>query len=525
MPLARLIALILGILVILGMVIWLIDSLTRLSGMLAMVPPWLATVLVGLLVALVLVLVAIFCYYFFILPRQESKRVRRRVAPKAPVEKTEAATENINAVRQQVEQLQDEVARQALISRSREIEASLARGELVIALFGTGSSGKTSLVNALMGRIVGEVGATMGTTDMGASYRMKIKGVDREILITDTPGILEAGNAGGERENRARKLAADANLLLFVLDSDLRQSEFKPLTELIAIGKRSIVVLNKIDRLTEDDLEAIMGNLRSKLKGYVGPTDIVAISASPQAIRLNTGEVVTPDPDILPLIRHMAAVVRAEGDDLLADNILLQSQRLGDETRQLIDSQRRRQAEKTVDRFKWIGAGAVAVTPLPVIDLLATAAVNAQMVVEIGKIYGCDITPDRGREMAISLGKTLASLGIVKGVVTLVTTFLQVSVAGLIAGRAIQAVSAAYLTHIAGRSFIEYFRQDQNWGDGGMGEVVQRQFELNRRDEFVKAFVKDAFDRVVKPLQMEAQLEGSEDPGLPPAKGTKRPYR
>jgi uncharacterized protein len=110
MPLARLVALILGILVILGMVIWLIDSLTRLSGVLAMVPPWLATLLVGLLVALVLVLVGIFCYYFFILPRQESKRVRRRVAPKAPVEKTEAATENINAVRQQVEQLQDEVA-------------------------------------------------------------------------------------------------------------------------------------------------------------------------------------------------------------------------------------------------------------------------------------------------------------------------------------------------------------------------------------------------------------------------------
>lgn len=97
--------------------------------------------------------------------------------------------------------------------------------------------------------------------------------------------------------------------------------------------------------------------------------------------------------------------------------------------------------------------------------------------------------------------------------------------AGLIAGRAIQAVSAAYLTHIAGRSFIEYFRQDQDWGDGGMGEVVQRQFELNRRDEFVKAFVKDAFDRVVKPLQTEAQLEGDREPGLPPGRDPKGPYR
>jgi len=39
----------------------------------------------------------------------------------------------------------------------------------------------------------------------------------------------------------------------------------------------------------------------------------------------------------------------------VADNILLQSQRLGEEARKLIDAQRRRQAEK-VERFQWIGA-------------------------------------------------------------------------------------------------------------------------------------------------------------------------
>jgi len=53
------------------------------------------------------------------------------------------------AVRQQMEQIQDEVSRQALLSRSREIEANLARGELQVVVFGTGSAG--SLVNALIG--------------------------------------------------------------------------------------------------------------------------------------------------------------------------------------------------------------------------------------------------------------------------------------------------------------------------------------------------------------------------------------
>ena len=57
----------------------------------------------------------------------------------------------MRALRQQVSQIQDEVARQALISRSREIEASLSRGNVEVVVFGTGSAGKTSLINALVG--------------------------------------------------------------------------------------------------------------------------------------------------------------------------------------------------------------------------------------------------------------------------------------------------------------------------------------------------------------------------------------
>jgi uncharacterized protein (DUF697 family) len=227
----------------------------------------------------------------------------------------------------------------------------------------------------------------------------------------------------------------------------------------------------------------------------------VAIAANPQPAKLETGEIYQPEPDIVPLLRRMAAILRAEGEDLVADNILLQSLRLGEEARKLIDAQRRRQADKIVERFQWIGAGVVSVTPLPVVDLLATAAVNAQMVVEIGRIYGCELNMERGRELALSLAKTIASLGIVKGAIQLLSTALQTNPATFIIGRAVQGVTAAYLTRIAGKSFIEYFRHDQDWGDGGMTEVVQRQFQINRRDEFIKAFVQEAIARVVKPLQ------------------------
>jgi small GTP-binding protein len=500
--LSRIVTLIVGLIVILALTLWLIDSLSRLYWQLSY-SPLLGNLLLLLLVLLIGGLIAAFVYYVLVLRQGEekSRRQRQRVtSAQIPAVKSDAASSTLQAVRQQVAQIQDEVTRQALLSRTKEIEANLARGEIQVVVFGTGSAGKTSLVNGIMGRIVGEVNAPMGTTQVGETYCLRLKGLERKILITDTPGILEPGVAGTEREQLARALATEADLLLFVVDNDLRRSEYEPLRGLAEIGKRSLLVLNKTDLYTETDIESILARLRERVRGFIATNDVVAIAANPQIAQLETGETFQPEADIIPLLRRMAAILRAEGEDLVADNILLQSLRLGEEARKLIDSQRRRQADKIVERYQWIGAGVVSVTPLPMVDLLATAAVNAQMVVEIGRIYGCDLNMERGKELALSLGKTIAGLGIVKGAIELLSTALQLNVATFIVGRAIQGVTAAYLTRIAGKSFIEYFRHDQDWGDGGMTEVVQQQFQINRRDEFIKVFVQEAIAKVVKPL-------------------------
>ncbi len=508
MPLSRLIALIVGIILVLGLILSLVDTLARLYWQLTYYSPLLGNLLLLLLIVLLAVLIGVFVYYVLAIQRGERRRRQQRSRqPQIPEAKTEAAEETLRAVRQQLAQIQDEVARQALLSRSREIEANLAQGAIQVVVFGTGSAGKTSLVNAIFGRIVGKVDAPMGTTEVGETYSLKLKGLERRILITDTPGILEAGVAGTQREQMARQLAAEANLLLFVVDNDLRRSEYEPLKALVEIGKRSLIVLNKTDLYLEQDKETILARLRERVRGFIALTDVIAIAANPQPVTLENGDIFQPEPDIMPLLRRLAAVLRAEGEDLVADNILLQSQRLGEEARKLIDAQRRRQAEKVVERYQWIGAGVVVVTPLPGVDLLATAAVNAQMVVEIGRIYGCELNLERGRELALSLGKTLASLGIIKGAIQLLSTALQFSVPTFVIGRAIQGVTAAYLTRIAGKSFIEYFRHDQDWGDGGITEVVQQQFQLNRRDEFMQEFVQQAIARVIKPLTDRAEAK------------------
>ena len=501
MPLPRLLLLIAGLTFILGLILWLVSSFYQLYLQISFTAPLLANLLVLLLIVLLGVLIAAFIYYFGLsFARRDRRQTGLRSQVRVPEQKSEAAQANLKALRQQVTQIQDQVAQQALFSRSREIEANLARGELQVVVFGTGSAGKTSLVNALIGQMVGNVEATMGTTQIGETYRLQLQGLERDILITDTPGILEAGVAGTEREQLARQLATEADLLLFVVDNDLRASEYNPLQALAEIGKRSLLVFNKLDLYADEDLETILKQLRGRVRSFIAADDVVAIAASPQTVPLETGEIVAPEPEIMPIIKRLAAVLRAEGEDLIADNILLQSQRLGEEARNLLDQQRRRQAEKIIDRYQWIGAGVIAVTPLPVVDMLATAAVNAQMVVEIGRVYGCELDSARGRELALSLGRTLVSLGVVKGAVEIMARALQLNLATYLVGKAIQGVTAAYLTRIAGKSFIEYFRHDQDWGDGGITEVVQQQFQLSRKDEFIKAFVQAAIAKVVQPL-------------------------
>ncbi len=462
---------------------------------------------------MVLLVIGLLAGLFFVLWRYlrlfQSEPSKPRPIPEAPTDKIEAAQDSLEALEKQVEQIQDEVMRRSLAEQTEQLKQNFIRQELRVVVFGVGSAGKTSLVNGLLDLSLqalepkkiepkGEVGATMGTTQIGKVYApVRFPNLDVPMQITDCPGILEASAVGGDREQEARQIATEADLIVFVVDDDLRRSEFEVLKALAEIGKRTILAFNKIDRLTKSDREMVQTSLRSRVLDFIAPEDVVAIAASPAPITVESGEVINPKPKIQPILARILDILSYEGDELVADNVLLRSQRLTEETREALSQQQQMEAEKVVEKFQWLVVGVVFATPLPVVDMLATAAINAQMVVEIGKVYGCEINIDRGKELANSLTRTLVSLGIVKGVVQIITTVISVTVVGLVLKATIQSVTAAYLTRIAGKSFIEYFSRDRDWGDGGIAEVVQRQFQLNRRDEFLKAFVQDAVNRIM----------------------------
>lgn len=463
------------------------DAMVRIYQTLALLSPWVARLVLLLFLALMLAILVVAGYYLWLFLRP-----LRRSSSSVPEQRSEAAWANLGAVQRQVEGLQDRVAQQALAAAAADLQATMARGDLTIAVFGVGAAGKTSLINSLVGAAVGLVGPALGTTRAEHRYPWQLPSVPYPLWLIDTPGLAEPGVAGRDREQVARRIATQAALILFVVDNDLHQGEFTLLQDLLALGKRLVVVLNKADRYPSADLKVLLAHLRSRLVPPLTPQDIVAIAADPKPLPQVGGGWLQRAPNLDPLLARMADILRAEADDLIADTILLQSQQLGERARQLLDQQRQRQADQIIDRYQWLGAAAIAVTPLPGLDFLATAAINAQMVVELSQVYGCRVSLEEGKSLALSLAKTLVGLGLVKGSVDLLALGLQTNLVTALGGRALKAASGAYLTRIAGKSFSEYFRHNQNWGDGGMAAVVSQQFQLNQREAILKVFIQKA---------------------------------
>ncbi len=422
-----------------------------------------------------------------------------------------------------VAQVQDPEARRKLRDDLDELRADGQARRFHVVVFGTGSAGKTSLINALVGHPVGRTEATIGTTRAGEAFTHEFRGVDGTVLLTDTPGISEVGDGGAGREAEARDLAARADLLLFVVDHDLIRSEFDPMAALLRQGKRSIVALNKSDRLLDEDREAILAKLRDRLAGLIAPADVVAVAASPRpmAVRIQAKDGTTSTvmeaepPDVEPIRKRIAAVLEREGDALRAGNLLLRAHLIGEDARDQLGVERDRKARAIIDKFQWMTAGTVFANPIPALDLMAAGAVHFQMITELAGAYGVELTTAHVKMIGTQMIQMLLKTGLVESSTSLIAGLFKSTLVGYAAGGAVQAVSMAYLAHVSGHAFADYFRRGQSWGDGGMGAALIRQFDLNRRGDFLQEFAKQALARVTTQVFRKADAPAS-TPNLTP---------
>lgn len=144
-----------------------------------------------------------------------------------------------------------------------------------VNIFGKPNAGKSTLLNALMEEKLAIVSPKVQTT------RHRIKGIltekDYQIVFSDTPGIIEPKYKLHEKMMGAVKNSLeDADVALLIVDVNENLEECDMIFSSLKLSVPALVVINKIDRASQEKIKAAVDFFSDK--SYCKKT--VTISAS-----------------------------------------------------------------------------------------------------------------------------------------------------------------------------------------------------------------------------------------------------
>ena len=382
--------------------------------------------------------------------------------------------------------------RNALSDDYAHVEAMLDKlenGHLHIAAFGRVSVGKSSILNALLSQDRFATSPLHGETkrpDMASWESYDAGGV----YFIDTPGINEVD--GDEREKMAHDVATRSDLVLFIVDGDITDTELTALRSLTTHKRPVLLVLNKVDRYTQKDKASLLESLTKRTEGLVDPSHIVcatAQSVSKTVIMVNeqNEEVETTrqmPQDVEALKQCLWDILEAEGKTLVALNASLFADDLSQQVTKRVLAARKKLAERIVRTYCVSKGVAVAFNPIPVADLFAAAIMDAAMVVHLSKVYGLPITKKEAQSLVVTIaGQMLALMGTVWAV-NVISTALKAGSAGIstVVTAGAQGAVAYYSTYVVGQVAERYLAQGKAWGDGGAKRVVREILDSIDRD-------------------------------------------
>jgi GTP-binding protein Era len=201
-----------------------------------------------------------------------------------------------------------------------------------VNIFGRPNAGKSTLLNALMGEKMAIVSHKVQTT------RHRIKGIltekDYQIVFSDTPGIIEPKYKLHEKMMQAVKSALeDADVALLIVDVNENWDEVNAIFEALKLKVPAIVVINKIDRASQEKIKEATDFFTSKK--YC--KNVITISATsginikkflkPILELLPESEPFYPGEDItdLPTKFFVSELIREKIYELLSDEIPYQT--------------------------------------------------------------------------------------------------------------------------------------------------------------------------------------------------------
>jgi len=385
--------------------------------------------------------------------------------------------------------------RNSLTDDYAQVEAmldKLAHGHLHIAVFGRVSVGKSSILNALLNQNRFSTSPLHGETkrpDIAAWESYDAGG----IYLIDTPGINEVD--GAEREKMAHEVASRSDLVLFVVDGDLTDTELQSLHTLATHRRPILLVLNKVDRYTARDRAVLLASLEQRSQDIINPRHIVCAAAQPASktvILVNEQneeiESTRRDPvNITELKQHLWDILEAEGKTLAALNASLFADDLNEQVTQRVMAARKTVAEKVVRTYCITKGIAVAFNPVPVADLLAAVLIDSTMIVHLSKIYGFPITRNEAQKLVGTIAAQMLALMGTVWAVNLISSALKAGSVGISTAvtAGAQGAIAYYSTHVVGQVAQHYLAHGKAWGEGGAKRVVREILDSVDRDSIV----------------------------------------
>lgn len=176
----------------------------------------------------------------------------------------EARIERLREAETDVEELRKELG---------ELDRRRVSQRMYLAVFGEISTGKSTLIGALVPGAAPARDVRGGTTRDVATYDMSADGQD--WTVADVPGSSEAD--GEARERVAREEALRAHAVVYVCAGDLTRTQGEELRWLGDFGKPLVLAVNKADQWGAEELDRILGHVREQAGGV--PDAVVAISA------------------------------------------------------------------------------------------------------------------------------------------------------------------------------------------------------------------------------------------------------
>jgi len=380
-----------------------------------------------------------------------------------------------------------EQVRQSLAVDYAEVEEMLARmqqGQLHIAVFGRVSVGKSALLNALLGEKKFSTSPLHGetkTTQQGQWQEYE----SGNIFLIDTPGINEID--GEKREQLAKDVAVRAELVLFVVDGDLTDTEVQALKTISAQHRPIILVLNKIDRYQTLEKEALFNSLELHSSGLVDKRKIVGAAADPAE-------------QFIIQLNEAGNETESSRKPLSALNASLFAGQLSDQVGQRMIQARSEIGQKIIHSYCAAKGVAVAFNPVPVADLVAAAVVDVSMVVHLSKIFGLPLSKSEAGSLIKTIGAQMILLMGTVWAVHFVSSALKLGTTGLsaMATGGAQAAVAYYSTYIVGQATEQYLAQGKSWGERGPKYVVREILDNLDRDSIMEQAKLDIKSRLSK---------------------------